>query len=931
MSTSVCPHCETPLDSSCSFCSSCHGKISAVRLRSKFQSQYGGFFVLDKLAEDAVSTSFLVQAVETRTKYVLREYLPPPQTNGFAAKAFNEAAAMLQKTACRRIIKPVCYFSQDSRLYTTEETVAGSTLLQELRGGKKYSEPEVFEIAREVSEILTELHTSNPPIHHGDISPEAVIRGEDGSLMLTDFAMLKDATQVTFSNGHRVIATKHIATYQPDERRVSEVCAATDVYTLGVTMIELLSRKRACELFDERRGEWDLNEVTGTASEELREFIAAMVVRPLAGRFQKISGVRVAFEQITAGQRHFDSQSYRQAAEEWKKTYTLVKSTSLKAKIEEAEKRAALLEGCPQCGGHLDPGLKICRPCRLKVYKNELKPLVEVALLDRILSTDEKAAIIKSAATKGIPEEAVKSLLVDFLSEYGAVEESQTPKLKVSTQSLKFSSLKVGSKSKQNIVVENAGGGTLNGTCTSDSEWLRVSPPTLSAIASTQSVEITVDTSLLPFGYNGSGLLHIQSTGGEAFVRAHVEVEKEPAKQEPAPRPSPPPRPVAKPAEPLPPRPVAKPAQASPTRRPAAKPALPASIRVCPKCKTHAGAGDSYCNKCAWDLSEPWVPAPSMPEPSLTACPKCSVENPASRRFCKSCRWRLNRPFDKTRKTSKTMIYAVGALAALLTVWFLIAGIRSLLNVETRIIGKIQSGQLVTPVGTSAYDMWLSMRSSEPNSPSVSRITEQALPALRKRGDQVIKVWHDDARATDEEFNELARIYEWAAAIAPNDNQLRSLQLYCAGQVAYRQKRLDDAVKAYQQALQYKSSMSLALNGIGRVYANKRDFRSAENYYKQAVQSEPGWCYPLANLGGVYLQTHDYPQAERYYVQAINCAPTKPSPHYQLAQLYEASRRTCDELSEYRKAIELISNDPDPGFTVDRVRKRIEQLRLKCN
>lgn len=325
----------------------------------------------------------------------------------------------------------------------------------------------------------------------------------------------------------------------------------------------------------------------------------------------------------------------------------------------------------------------------------------------------------------------------------------------------------------------------------------------------------------------------------------------------------------------------------------AARPPDPTRIRLCPKCKARVSPIDSHCTDCNWDLSKPWI-APPVKERSL-------------------------------------IIYAASALAALLLVWLLIVGVRSRLNVDNRIIGKIQSGQLVTPVGTSAYDMWLAMRSSEPNSPAVSKIGEQALPALRKRGDQVMQAWHDEARTTDEEFNELARIYEWATAIAPDDDQLRSLQLYCKGQIAFRQKRFDDAIRSYQQALQHKPCMSQALNGIGRVYSNKRDFRSAENYYKQALQCDPGWCYPLANLGGVYLQTRDYLQAEMYYSQAISCAPNKPLPHYQLAQLYEALKRTCDELSEYKMAIELISNDPDPGFTVDRVRKRIEQLKLKCN
>ena len=336
MCTIACPSCEIRVDSSTSFCSSCQGKISAVRLKSKFESQYGDFFVLEKFAEDAVSTSFLVQASDTRRKYVLREYLPPAQTNRFAARTFDEAVGKLQTAASRRIIKPSSYFTLNSRFYTTEETVAGATLFQELRAGKKYSESEVFEIAREISEILSELHTGNPPIYHGDINPASVIRNESGSLMLTDFATLKDATQVISSNGHRVIATKHIPTYQPTERRDSQVVSATDVYTLGVMMAALLSSKPVGEMYDETKSNWDWQWIT---NESTRLLLEAMTLGETTKRLQSTADVFPVLDLIKTGQRNFDNGQYYEAASQWKQAYDRAKTPTLKSKIETAESR----------------------------------------------------------------------------------------------------------------------------------------------------------------------------------------------------------------------------------------------------------------------------------------------------------------------------------------------------------------------------------------------------------------------------------------------------------------------------------------------------------------------------------------------------------------------------------------------------------------
>lgn len=251
-------------------------------------------------------------------------------------------------------------------------------------------------------------------------------------------------------------------------------------------------------------------------------------------------------------------------------------------------------------------------------------------------------------------------------------------------------------------------------------------------------------------------------------------------------------------------------------------------------------------------------------------------------------------------------------------------------KLEARLARRLAAGQLVLPVGDSAYDLWQKLRLSDPDSAALCEVATSALTLLQSKGEQVLKRWHDESKGSDQDWVEASRIYEWATLINPNENRFRARQSYSRGQIAFRQQKLDEAILAYNQALQYEKCMSIALNGIGRAYANKKDYSRSEQYYRQALQCEPGWCYPLANLGGVYYVTHRFNEAEACYRRAIECASSKASFHYFLAVLYNSTKRHCDALAEYQSAVNLSRDDPDPGFTTESARQAIRQLNGRC-
>src|SRR5262249_2065836 len=76
---------------------------------------------------------------------------------------------------------------------------------------------------------------------------------------------------------------------------------------------------------------------------------------------------------------------------------------------------------------------------------------------------------------------------------------------------------------------------------------------------------------------------------------------------------------------------------------------------------------------------------------------------------------------------------------------------------------KINAGQLVLPVGDSAYDLWRNHRTDKKNRRILQRGSEgQLLLQLKDRGERFFRRWQDTFAATDEAWLEASRVYEWA-------------------------------------------------------------------------------------------------------------------------------------------------------------------------
>jgi serine/threonine protein kinase len=144
------------------------------------------------------------------------------------------------------------YFEVNSPTYKgfalVQTYIPAQTLEQYLQTGRKFTEVEVQEIAKALLEILIYLHNLNPPVIHRDIKPSNILLGERsgnsvGSVYLIDFGSVQT---VAAEGGTRTIVGTY--GYMPQEQFGGRTVPASDLYSLGCTIIYLVTGTHPADL-----------------------------------------------------------------------------------------------------------------------------------------------------------------------------------------------------------------------------------------------------------------------------------------------------------------------------------------------------------------------------------------------------------------------------------------------------------------------------------------------------------------------------------------------------------------------------------------------------------------------------------------------------------------------------------------------------------
>lgn len=162
-------------------------------------------------------------------------------------------AKVLANLTHQRIPKYKDYFYLDSQsdrhFYLVQELVTGKSLGEWIEDGWHPTEAEVKDIAVQILSILTYLQQLNPAVIHRDLKPQNLIRNQAGEIYLVDFGSVQDVYRRTLTRNATFVGTFG---YMPPEQLLAKTYLASDLYSLGASLIFLLTRTHPADLPQKR-------------------------------------------------------------------------------------------------------------------------------------------------------------------------------------------------------------------------------------------------------------------------------------------------------------------------------------------------------------------------------------------------------------------------------------------------------------------------------------------------------------------------------------------------------------------------------------------------------------------------------------------------------------------------------------------------------
>ncbi len=121
--------------------------------------------------------------------------------------------------------------------YMAMEVVSGGNLEERIEREGSLPPDEAVRIAAEVARALSYAHEKG--IVHRDVKPQNVLLTESGAVKVADFGIAKAADSTTVTATDLILGT--VRYLSPEQATGAEVGPASDLYSLGITLYEMLT------------------------------------------------------------------------------------------------------------------------------------------------------------------------------------------------------------------------------------------------------------------------------------------------------------------------------------------------------------------------------------------------------------------------------------------------------------------------------------------------------------------------------------------------------------------------------------------------------------------------------------------------------------------------------------------------------------------
>lgn len=183
--------------------------------------------------------SLVYRALDRNTGHQVAVKLLKPELTGdkeFLARFEREALAA-GKMRHHNIVNLLDVGNEDGNRFLVMEYVEGRTLKEIITERTILPADTAAQVAIRILSALQHAH--NNGIIHRDIKPQNILVSPDGMIKVADFGIARVAGSDTLTKDDAVLGSVHY--FSPEQAKGEEVNAASDLYSVGVVMYEMLT------------------------------------------------------------------------------------------------------------------------------------------------------------------------------------------------------------------------------------------------------------------------------------------------------------------------------------------------------------------------------------------------------------------------------------------------------------------------------------------------------------------------------------------------------------------------------------------------------------------------------------------------------------------------------------------------------------------
>jgi WD40 repeat protein len=255
MSYCINPDCHNPHNSDGNAtCISCG---SSLLLKNRYQ-------VIKPLGQSIYSRTFLAKDRDkpAKTYCVIKQFVGQEEVSDLVARSsaansqFSGDPVQLDKVGKHpQIPELLAAFEEDGHFYLIQEYVEGPSLAEDLAEEGVFGEAQVWEVLGQVLPVLDYMHDRQ--VIHGDIKPENILCRHQETTKHPELVLVDFGASCSVSTELQPMGTINgSAEYVAPEQTQGTIYPNSDLYSLGVTCIHLLTEVPPFDLFDVKTETW---------------------------------------------------------------------------------------------------------------------------------------------------------------------------------------------------------------------------------------------------------------------------------------------------------------------------------------------------------------------------------------------------------------------------------------------------------------------------------------------------------------------------------------------------------------------------------------------------------------------------------------------------------------------------------------------------